>query len=92
MVTIKQITKHIFSLPEVERNKILSSMSEEMRIRVLKMRKLMTTRMPRKSSPKGRWTGERGNSDFILNDNYMWRDPKTGVKTSVRELKKKYKI
>ena len=46
--------------------------------------------MPRKSSPKGRWTGERGNSDFILNDNYMWRDPKTGVKTSVRELKKKY--
>ena len=32
------------------------------------------------------------NSDFILNDNYMWRDPKTGVKTSVRELKKKYKI
>lgn len=66
MVTIKQITKHIFSLPEVERNKILSSMSEEMRIRVLKMRKLMTTRMPRKSSPKGRWTGERGNSDFIL--------------------------
>ena len=48
--------------------------------------------MPRKSSPKGRWTGERGNSDFILNDNYMWRDPKTGVKTSVRELKKKYKI
>lgn len=92
MVTIKQITKHIFSLPEVERNKILSSMSEEMRIRVLKMRKLMTTRMHRKSSPKGRWTGERGNSDFILNDNYMWRDPKTGVKTSVRELKKKYKI
>ena len=92
MVTIKQITKHIFSLPEVEMNKILSSMSEEMRIRVLKMRKIMTTRMPGKPSPKGRWTGERGNSDFILDDNYMWKDPKTGVKTSVRELKKKYKI
>lgn len=92
MVTIKQITKHIFSLPEAERNKILSSMSEEMRTRVLKMRKLMTTRMPGKPSPKGRWIGERGNSDFILDDNYMWRDPKTGVKTSVRELKKKYKI
>ena len=92
MVTIKQITKHIFSLPEVERNKILSSMSEEMRIRVLKMRKIMTTRMPGKPSPKGRWTGERGNSDFILDDNYMWKDPKTGVKISVRDLKKKYKI
>ena len=92
MVTIKQLTKYIFSLPEVERNKILSSMSEEMRIKVLKMRKIMTTRMPGKPSPKGRWVGERGNSDFILDDNYMWTDPKTGVKTSVRDLKKKYKI
>ena len=92
MVTIKQLTKYIFSLPEVERNKILSSMSEEMRIKVLKMRKIMTTRMPGKPSPKGRWVGERGNSDFILDDNYIWTDPKTGVKTSVRDLKKKYKI
>lgn len=92
MVTIKQLTKYIFSLPEVERNKILSSMSEEMRIKVLKMRKIMTTRMPGKPSPKGRWVGERGNSDFILDDNYMWKDPKTGVKISVRDLKKKYKI
>ncbi len=92
MVTIKQLTKYIFSLPEAEKNKILSSMSKEMRIRVLKMRKIMTTRMPGKPSPKGRWVGERGNSDFILDDNYMWTDPKTGVKTSVRDLKKKYKI
>lgn len=92
MVTIKQLTKYIFSLPEVERNKILLSMSEEMRIKVLKMRKIMTTRMPGKPSPKGRWVGERGNSDFILDDNYMWKDPKTGVKISVRDLKKKYKI
>lgn len=92
MVTIKQLTKYIFSLPKVERNKILSSMSEEMRIKVLKMRKIMTTRMPGKPSPKGRWVGERGNSDFILDDNYMWKDPKTGVKISVRDLKKKYKI
>lgn len=36
----------------------------------------MTTRMPGKPSPKGRWVGERGNSDFILDDNYMWKDPK----------------
>ena len=92
MVTIKQLTKYIFSLPEAEKNKILSSMSKEMRIRVLKMRKIMTTRMPGKPSPKGRWVGERGNSDFILDDNYMWKDPKTGVKISVRDLKKKYKI
>ena len=92
MVTIKQITKHIYSLPKAERDKVLSSMSDEMRTKILKTRKLMTTRMPPASTPKGRWTGERGNSDFILNDDFMWTDPKSGMKTSVRELKKKYGI
>ena len=92
MVTVKQITKYIFSLSQTERNSVLMSMSEEMRIKVLKMRKLMTTRMPGKTSPKGLWTGERGNSDFILNDNYIWKDPKTGIKMRVGDLKKKYNI
>lgn len=92
MVTIKQLTKHIYSLPEAERNKALKSMSTEMREKVVKMRKLMTTGMPPKPSPKGSWTGERGNSDFILNDDYMWTNPKTGIKISVRDLKKQYKI
>ena len=92
MVSIKQITKYIYSLPEAERNKILKSMSTEMRTKVLKTRKLMTTRIPPKTTPKGRWAGEWGNSDFILNDDFMWKDPKTGIKTSVKELKKRYKI
>lgn len=86
MVTIKTITKHIFSLPEAERNKVLASMSEPMRNKVVKMRELMTSRMPPKTSPKGRWTGERGNSDFILDDDYVWNGQ------SIRELKKKYHI
>ena len=92
MVSIKQITKHIYSLPEAERNKILKSMPTEMRTKVMKTRKLMTTRIPPKTTPKGRWAGEWGNSDFILNDDFVWKDPKTGIKTSVKELKKKYKI
>lgn len=86
MVNIKAITKHVFSLPEAERKKILASMSEPMRNKVVRMRELMTSRMPPKTSPKGRWAGERGNSDFILNDNYVWNGQ------SVRDLKRKYNI
>lgn len=86
MVNLKAITKHVFSLPEAERKKVLASMSEPMRNKVVKMRELMTSRMPPKPSPKGRWAGERGNSDFILDDNYVWNGQ------SVRDLKKKYHI
>lgn len=92
MVSIRKITKHIYSLPEAERDKVLKSMSDEMRTKILKTRKLMTTRIPPQSTPKGRWTGEWGNSDFILNDDFVWTNPKTGIKTSVRDLKRKYRI
>lgn len=92
MVQIQQITKYVYSLPQAERNKVLASMSSEMCAKIKKMNYLMTHNMPKKLSPKGRWTGERGNSVFILNDNYVWEDQKTHIKMSVKDLKKKYKI
>ena len=84
MVAIQKMTKHIYSLPEAERKVMLESVSEPMRSKIIKMRRLMTTNLP--STTKGRWVGERGNSDFIINDDCVYGN------STVKELKKKYHI
>lgn len=84
MVAIQKMTKHIYSLPEAERKVILESVSEPMRSKIIEMRRLMTTFLP--STTKGRWVGERGNSDFIINDDCVYGN------STVKELKKKYHI
>lgn len=84
MVAIQKMTKHIYSLPEAERKVMLESVSEPMRSKIIKMRRLMTTFLP--STTKGRWVGERGNSDFIINDDCVYGN------STVKELKKKYHI
>jgi hypothetical protein len=91
MKNLKLLTKYVYSLPEIERNNILKSMNGLMKEKIKKCHKLMTTRMPpiktpKGKNPKGHWSGERGNSYFILNDDYVWHGQ------SVKELKKKYKI
>ena len=90
MVTIQKITKHIYDLPEAERKKILANLSPDFRDKILSTRKLMTRRFP--SAEKGLFKGERGNSDFLLSDNYAWLDKKTGQRMTVGELRKKYNI
>ena len=84
MVAIQKMTKHIYSLPEAERKVMLESVSEPMRSKIIEMRRLMTTFLP--STTKGRWVGERGNSDFIINDDCVYGN------STVKELKKKYHI
>lgn len=84
MVAIQKMTKHIYSLPETERKVMLESVSEPMRSKIIEMRRLMTTFLP--STTKGRWVGERGNSDFIINDDCVYGN------STVKELKKKYHI
>ena len=84
MVASQKMTKHIYSLPEAERKVMLESVSEPMRSKIIKMRRLMTTNLP--STTKGRWVGERGNSDFIINDDCVYGN------STVKELKKKYHI
>lgn len=91
MINIKAMTKYIYSLPEAERAQILKSMSPAMREKITGMRTFMTSNLP-KGGLKGTWKGEKGNSYFVLNDNYVWTDPKTKIKTTVGELRKKYNI
>lgn len=86
MNTMTSLTKYTYSLPKIERDKVLNSMNTVMKEKIEKCHKLMTTRMPPIKTPKGHWSGERGNSYFILNDDYVWHGQ------SVKELKKKYKI
>ena len=90
MVAIQKMTKHVYSLPEAERKKVLADFTPEFRDKILQVRKLMTGRFP--SSKKGLFKGEKGNSDFILNDSYVWKDKKTGQTMTVGELRKKYNI
>lgn len=90
MLEIKELTKHIYSLPKTEREKALEKLSPEMKEKVLATKRLMATRLP--SSKKGYFRGEKGNSDFVLSDDYIWTDPKTREKMTVGELRKKYNI
>lgn len=90
MLEIRDLTKYIFSLPKGEQEKALAKLSPEMKEKVIKTRRLMTTRLP--SRKKGFFKGERGNSDFVLRDDYVWTDKKTGLSMTIGELRKKYNI
>ena len=90
MVAIQKMTKHIYSLPEAERNKILADLTPEFKEKILQTKKLMSSRFP--SSQKGSFKGKKGDSDFVLNDSYVWKDKKTGQTMTVGELRKKYNI
>ena len=90
IVAIQKMTKHIYSLPEAERKKILADLTPEFKVKILQTKKLMSSRFP--SSKKGLFKGEKGNSDFVLNDSYVWKDKKTGETMTVGELRKKYNI
>lgn len=90
MVAIQKMTKHIYSLPEAERKKILADLTPEFKEKILQTKKLMSSRFP--SSQKGSFKGKKGDSDFVLNDSYVWKDKKTGKTMTVGELRKKYNI
>ena len=90
MVAIQKMTKHIYSLPEAERKKILADLTPENKEKILQTKKLMSSRFP--SSQKGSFKGKKGDSDFVLNDSYVWKDKKTGQTMTVGELRKKYNI
>ena len=90
MTNIVSLTKYIYDLPKAEQDKVLAKLAPELRDKVIKTRKLMTSRFP--SSKKGIFKGEKGNSDFVLSDNYVWTDKKTGQRMTVGELRKKYNI
>lgn len=90
MVAIQKMTKHIYSLPEAERKKILADLTPEFKEKILQTKKLMSSRFP--SSQKGSFKGRKGDSDFVLNDSYVWKDKKTGKTMTVGELRKKYNI
>ena len=90
MVAIQKMTKHIYSLPEAERKKILAELTPEFKEKILQTKKLMSSRFP--SSQKGSFKGKKGDSDFVLNDSYVWKDKKTGETMTVGELRKKYNI
>ena len=90
MVAIQKMTKHIYNLPEAERKKILADLTPEFKDKILQTKKLMSSRFP--SSQKGSFKGKKGDSDFVLNDSYVWKDKKTGETMTVGELRKKYNI
>ena len=90
MVAIQKMTKHIYSLPEAERKKILADLTPEFKEKILQTKKLMSSRFP--SSQKGSFKGKKGDSDFVLKDSYVWKDKKTGKTMTVGELRKKYNI
>ena len=90
MVAIQKMTKHIYNLPEAERKKILADLTPEFKDKILQTKKLMSSRFP--SSQKGSFKGKKGDSDFVLNDSYVWKDKKTGKTMTVGELRKKYNI
>ena len=90
MVAIQKMTKHIYSLPEAEQKKILADLTPEFKEKILQTKKLMSSRFP--SSQKGSFKGKKGDSDFVLNDSYVWKDKKTGKTMTVGELRKKYNI
>lgn len=90
MVAIQKMTKHIYSLPEGDRKKILADLTPEFKEKILQTKKLMSSRFP--SSQKGSFKGKKGDSDFVLNDSYVWKDKKTGKTMTVGELRKKYNI
>lgn len=90
MVAIQKMTKHIYNLPEAERKKILADLTPEFKEKILQTKKLMSSRFP--SSQKGSFKGKKGDSDFVLNDSYVWKDKKTGKTMTVGELRKKYNI
>ena len=90
MVAIQKMTKHIYSLPEAERKKILADLTPEFKEKILQTKKLMSSRFP--SLQKGSFKGKKGDSDFMLNDSYVWKDKKTGKTMTVGELRKKYNI
>lgn len=90
MLEVRNLTKYIYGLPKGEQEKALAKLTPEMRDKVVKTRKLMTSKFP--SKEKGFFKGERGNSDFVLSDDYVWKDKKTGISMTVGELRKKYNI
>lgn len=90
MLKIRTLTKYIYSLPKSEQEKAIAKLSPKMRDKVRSTRKLMTSRLP--SVKKGYFKGERGNIVFVLSDDYIWTDPKTGQKKTVRQLREMYNI